>query len=914
MDVVHVSEWRGSGYLCLVAKRQKLAFDETLFIVKTSSPWMWNRLYGSQPLDRLDDLAKVHAERRSVELADMVIGGSLHLLRWMTSQGYHIPRSRTFVQPNVIKFDHIQPLIAKRGEPEGRRRPVDEVVFFGRLEARKGLLTFCQAIKRIVRQGKPLPRQITFMGKAGARLTARPDQDIIDYIRTESADWPTKIEILTELQQYDALNYLLSGDRLAVMPSTIENSSLAVYEAAICRIPFVASASGGTPELVAEEDQQHVLCDAHPIPLADKISEALELGGYVARPRFDNAVILQQWRQFHLDLGRGLASRFRDPGPRHPSAAPHVSVCIYHADSDEKLRMTLASLKQQDQLAHQVLVAVDTDDKDSESRVAAVLADAGVEGTVLPAFDLDAGLGFNALAARASGDFLLFLWSGSTLKSPGLRMLSKVAESSGADVINYFYRVTNPADSSGRDYLSATILGSVAQSFYRLEQAALPLFVRRTAFTSLGGFTSDYRSLAQDYEFVARAQIGGLHCETALVELGSVPAWDEAWLRARCYDRSFSQFRAIRPHLAAAPLALRELLLMAKGLQARPAARRAAPGPKKVAVQNVSNDKDGAIGRLLTALSSDLMSGKPPEPAPPRPQKPAPKPAPPKAVSGGARMTGLAQLIDELSGPDSIDQPSTAEAPSPLKPMVQKAPVQRPRPSDIRATPDLPYTLVDDKGLKYRGRVLAVHDGSAFGWVRSLDQPAKPVTIDVVSDGKVLWTGEAGGSAPCVPPSTQEMRQYGFVAPLQFGWKGLSLLKGPRPVEVRIKNVAAPIARLNVGGGLLWSLERAGYDGYCDIIDNMIRGWVWNPTEPSTSVDVAVFVGGRFLARSTANAPRDDLRVAGVGTGAYGFAVPLPKSVRDGATYSVEVVVADAGVLLKRGRLRLTGDVLAVAS
>jgi len=43
-DVVHVAEWRAAGYFSLLAKRQGLAFRDTLFIVKTSSPWLWNRL------------------------------------------------------------------------------------------------------------------------------------------------------------------------------------------------------------------------------------------------------------------------------------------------------------------------------------------------------------------------------------------------------------------------------------------------------------------------------------------------------------------------------------------------------------------------------------------------------------------------------------------------------------------------------------------------------------------------------------------------------------------------------------------------------------------------------------------------------------------------------------------------------
>jgi hypothetical protein len=47
------------------------------------------------------------------------------------------------------------------------------------------------------------------------------------------------------------------------------------------------------------------------------------------------------------------------------------------------------------------------------------------------------------------------------------------------------------------------------------------------------------------------------------------------------------------------------------------------------------------------------------------------------------------------------------------------------------------------------------------------------------------------------------------------------------------------------------------------------------------------------------------LRSQYIGTGAYGFAISVPRQFRDGAPHRVDVVVADAGVLLKHGRLRL---------
>lgn len=950
MDVVHVSEWRGSGYLSLLAKRQRLAFQDTLFIVKTSSPWIWNRLYGSQPLDRTDDLAKVHAERRSVEFADMVIGGSLHLLRWMASQGYRIPRDRTFVQPNVATFDHLAELMTARNWARGKRHPLDEIVFFGRLEARKGLFTFVQAIKRLLRQNVQLPKQITFMGKPGARLMARPDQDIVDYIKSETEGWPTRVEILSEFQQYDALKYLLSGNRLAVMPSTIENSSLAVYEAAICGIPFIASASGGTPELVASGDHEAVLCEAHPIPLADKIAEALKLGGYVAHPSFDNNEILEQWRRFHLDLGRGLLEQLLVRTQGGPALVSAVSVCIYYIGGADSLRATLQSIREQDHPPDEVLIAVDTDDLFALEEARSIAQSLALEVVVVPAFDLDAGLSFNLLAEKARGDFLLFLWSGSTLRSMALRALTKVAASSNAELVNYFFRVTHSGEPSAKDYLSAIVLGNIAQSFFRTDVTAMPLLVRRRTFAELGGFTSDYRVLAHDHELVAKAQISGVHCETALLELGTVRAWDEEWLKVKCYDQSAALFRAIRPELAAAPLALRELLLMAKGLQQSGVRRR---GPaKKPRAEKVEAEAEGPIGRLLFALSKEVLT------EPERPEKArsrasgAVKPAAPAntkrssqatgvAPAGGkvplpadgapaiirpkdvatavrrdvaaarqavVRGAGLVRLIDELSA-DSVD-----EDPPPPKVNPKRARVSDPRPP-VNAPPRSEaslYRLSSSDGQKYSGRLLAVYEGTVYGWVRNDERPDQVVEVEAIVDGAPPQFIRADATPPTVLPPSAQLRGHGFMLPLWNKWQRMIRKASEKDVLLRIRGTQTSLASFSARRDFS-DLEAAGFDGYCDMIEGNLHGWVWRPSDPHDAVDVSVFVDGVFLSRSTASGMREDLKMAGIGTGCYGFRIPLPQSLRDGTPRRVDVVVAEAGMFLKRGRLTLAGDVLRVA-
>lgn len=868
-DVVHVSEWRGSGYLSLLAKRQGLALADTLFIVKTSSPWMWNRLYGLQPLEGLDDLARVHGERRSVELADMVIGGSLHLLRWMLSQGYAIAPNTTFVQPNVATYDHLAPLQRLRDLQYGTRHPIDEIVFFGRLEARKGLLIFIQAINRLLREKRPLPRVITFLGKAGSSLTERSGESVLEFIRSETATWPTKVEIRSDLQQFEALEYLLSGDRLAVMPSIIENSSLAVYEAAICRVPFIASDSGGTPELVLAADRPHVLCPAHPIFLAGKIAEAIEQGAYVAAPSFDNAENLEQWRQFHDDLGRGLLEHLLPQPAAKPDGTPgSISVCIYHIDDDDRLMATLSSLKEQQ--PSEVLVAVDTEDASAVERLTLAVAEAGLRVTVLPAFDLGAGAGFNLLASVSRGDHLLFLWSGAVLGAQALPTFVKAAEASRSDLMTCLFRVRFPAHSSGRSFLSAKLLGDAAQAFFHTDVTPMPLFIRRAAFDGLGGFTADYGVLAHDHELVAKAQLSGFVCQTVLQELCSVDGWDDERLHRKKYSRANSEFRSARPLLAAAPLAVRETLLMAKGLQ-RALGRRGRLGGAAV-IRRSSAQIGGRMETLLGVVAAPLRRmGWLPEPKPRRRRR----------RTAGAVQPGLQPMRPAAGGKSAAE--------------VEEG---------------VHWQASD--GRRYVGRIFGVYNGAVHGWVKDLDHPQRVVEIEGVIDHRRSRTVLANITSPTAEYSSREALGRAFAFGIwrrPFGFKGDWRM---RDLTISIKGTDVVLGEFSVPANAT-ALELSGHEGYCDLVDSRIRGWVWQPDHPEHSVEVAAYVDGKFLARTIANGVRNDLRALNIGTGAYGFQIAVPRALRDGRPHRIDVVVADSGVLLRRGRLLLRGSELSDA-
>jgi glycosyltransferase involved in cell wall biosynthesis len=901
MDVVHASEWRGAAYLSLLAKRQGLAFDDTLFIIKTSSPWMWSRMYGSQPLDRLDDLAKIHAERRSVELADIVIGGSLHLLRWMGSQGYRIPRSRTFVQPNVANSDALRDLMGQRPASAGCRIPINEFVFFGRLEARKGLVIFCQAIRRLIRLGVPLPRRISFMGKPGARLTVRPNQTIMEYLDEITKDWPTEVNILTHFQQHQAIQYLLEGPRLAVMPSLIENSSMAIYEVATCGIPCVASSAGGNPELVVPEDRAQILCDAHPLALADKLREAIELGGYIPRPSFDNETNLQTWRDFHQALASGLRDQLLSESrpPTRTALPASVSVCIYCTGREAALRSTLASLASQEAPALELLIALDADRSTTGDAALTLARELGIEIRVIETFDLDAGASFNMLARAARGDFVLFLWEGATLRPHGLRVLDAVARTSGGEVLNYFHRVIEKPE--GRPpRLKAPVFGSTTDSFFRTDITYCPLFVKRQKFLELKGFSSDYRALCAEYEFVAKAQLARTRCETVLLDLGEVPAWDEDWLSDKGYDIPASQLRAIRPNLSAVPLDIRDLLLISKGMQIRPTG----------AIRQEKGQDKSRNKRKRAGDPSDDDAGRARRPS----WLPWSRAARPPDVRGPAAVgeSGLLRLIDDLVvGPGSSAQ---------RQPPKGATPTTAARPADSGTPLRLGNNLVR-KGSTI-GQTLALYENILIGWALDLDDPARKIEMIVTVDGMdqpAVRRADGGLPLAISPPSGIE--GHGFSIPLRNG----SILS--RTAQKMMSYFGRPVAprRYSVrsADGLALTESRAlppagatlatmGVEGFCDPSDDgVFKGWAWRPSNSDARLDIAVFIDGKFLARVTASRYREDVHHQGRGDGEYGFDVEIPEEFRDGGRYRIEAIVADIGLPLGRSPLCIQGRRLA---
>jgi glycosyltransferase involved in cell wall biosynthesis len=335
-DVVHFNDCTGEGSLCLVAKKLGLAFQNTLLLVALHSPSQWVLELNQTLPASLVLSAYNYAERLSVKCADVLWSPSSYLIDWALRRGFELPK-QTFVQQYCLPSQRLR----ERGKgpsdfpavPYGRTAPPKEIVFFGRLEERKGLRLFCNAIHRLRQELAERNVAVTFLGKVGTC----GGMSGLAYIAHRSRAWRFPVKTMTNLGQPEALAYMFAGEKLAVMASPVDNSPCTVYEALAWGIPFLAARTGGVPELVDEADHDHVLFDCTTEALYKSLLGALEVGGWIAAPSQSQVETRRVWSSFHADSRRYLTPRRTDPRARRV-------VAIVDGRSATDLQVTLESL------------------------------------------------------------------------------------------------------------------------------------------------------------------------------------------------------------------------------------------------------------------------------------------------------------------------------------------------------------------------------------------------------------------------------------------------------------------------------------------------------------------------------------------------------------------------------------------
>lgn len=583
-DIIHFSEWKGPGYFVLRAKAQGLGFAGTQLCVHTHGPTLWHKLSNGEYVNNVDDVELDYLERQSVRLADVVVSPSQYLLRWMLDRGWSQP-TQCYVQ------QYVRPATARQPKPGADQvQEINEFVFFGRLEVRKGLVLFCDALDALAAQSGPRPTRVAFLGKSD-RINNRASTE---YLASRAKSWPWPIEVISDRDQAGAMNYLQEPGRLAVIPSLVDNLPNTVLECLGAQVPFLASDAGGIPEMIAGEDLAATTFPLRATALANKLATALDEGVRPARYAVDQRENEAAWVRWHCALPVASVA----PSEPVPAAAPLVSICMSHWNRPRFLRQALASIEAQDYPnLHVVLIDDGSTRPDALALISELEPIFAVRGWTLLRNEENRypGAARNRAAQHAKGDYILFMDDDNCAKPHAVSTFVRVAQRTGADIVTCCFDVFSGDEAprkTQRPNARWLFLGDdIATGAFRNNFGDTNGLWRRETFLSTGGFHEDWGVGHEDWELLAKAVIQGARLEVVPEPL--------AWYRLNEAEATVNRktpphanhMANIRPYLAAVPPALRHMVLFAQGSYTRPPSLDEAAIEKLVQMQSLWRGK-----------------------------------------------------------------------------------------------------------------------------------------------------------------------------------------------------------------------------------------------------------------------------------------------------------------------------------
>jgi O-antigen biosynthesis protein len=513
-DIIHFPEYLGLGYYTLLAKRQGLAFQDTLIRIGAHSSTAWcNEASGRFP-DSADELILEFMEKECLERADVVISPSQYYLNWLARSGIKLP-AKSYVQHGIVTPEARLP----ERTTTATMHPIDEIVFFGRLEERKGLRIFCDAVDRLVGQNVP-DFSVTFMG----RVMTIDGRSAADYIAERGRRWPFAWQIISDMDRIEAVSYLRNGSRLAVMPSLDEVWGQVVMECIGSAIPFLTSQAGGMAESIATEDLPKTTFRPNAAELAQKLIQVLAHGAYRARPSFDpdeNENVWVEWHN-HLAARKNSYDSAETSDIFRPvevlAEPPLVTVCLTNFDSVESLLQIIGSVDQQDYRNMELIVVGDQGQAEAIDSLQALLPTFASGQRRFLRLEKRTGEEPRNLAARhAHGTYLLFMDGKSYAKAQLLSTMILATLRTGADIttcgVDYFSGRSSPASGQSPRATSIPLGASTTACLSpRLFGESTALVCRET-FLRLGGFSDEGSADCKHWELFAKAVTQGFKLE-----------------------------------------------------------------------------------------------------------------------------------------------------------------------------------------------------------------------------------------------------------------------------------------------------------------------------------------------------------------------------------------------------------------
>jgi glycosyltransferase involved in cell wall biosynthesis len=496
-DYIIFQDWHANGFWAVQARNVVAAFEHTPIAVISHSPNQWQkvgmRTFGANPLE---ESGLEWAEKRQIAEANILISPSQHMVQWLREHEYTVP-ARLAICPYTFE-DPIVP-----GCPDTLDR--EHLIFFGRLETRKGLHLLAGALRGLKLARAWLPRQVSFLGKY-AEVEGIQTPVYLRDLRAELESVEFRIE--TDYDYQEAVDYIRRYNGVVVIPSLLDNCPLTVIESITNGFCFIASDAGGIPEMV-----DPAICFPATVDgLQRKLVELDRIDFAALRHLYDPTEARAVWLG-HVEQVISEARATPEPARVLREEIPPISVCVPFYRHDHYIGRMIGSFLRMG-LPQLQFVVVDDGTPESErsnfDRLKRELEPLGHIFHSQP--NAGAGAARNRAVSLARHDVLLHFDSDNVPFPDMVERLWQAMARARADSVAAPYVTVPPM--TRRPIQGDTILryqaqgGPIALALLENVLGDTCSIMRRELVEALGGFLEARRSM-EDWDFFFRVVAAG---------------------------------------------------------------------------------------------------------------------------------------------------------------------------------------------------------------------------------------------------------------------------------------------------------------------------------------------------------------------------------------------------------------------
>lgn len=501
-DVVHVPDWQGLGFFAQLAKHQGLSFQNVHFVIDVYGPSFWratvDQRFTASPLS----LATNFIERESVRLADSIFAPLPLLLKVMESEGWTLPNRQYWLQlTQREKLGHI----AESQSTTSGVQKLTEIIYFGQLDQRDGLASFCDAIDAHADSLREC--QVTFRGETPHSSEAQ----LRTYLEKRSENWKSPWQFIPtdDLSRFDSLK----GDgKLVIIGGTTRSSLVLAINCSLVGMPLLYNsyAARTNAQLIPISPAAYFDSDK---TLQEKIRQAIQNGVVSGEEADISNDHKQWWKNAH-------ATMFRTCDVREDvsSEQPLISICLAHYNRPKLLHLALQSLDRQTYSNIEVVVGDDGSDGPGVQQELDKLQEKyqhrGWKILRLP--HRNVGATRTSAATEAKGEYLLFMDDDNIARPDELATLVEVSLRTAADIVtSAFDAFEDKNDEPGdKPFYRKIFLGNAVEcGLTENVFGDANALIKRSLFFKLHGFDDEPAVAWQDWDFFVRAVLSGAHLE-----------------------------------------------------------------------------------------------------------------------------------------------------------------------------------------------------------------------------------------------------------------------------------------------------------------------------------------------------------------------------------------------------------------